>query len=460
MLQWSNRGLAIPSIATIILISALFRLNPSSPSGFFIDEAAISAQVLCFQQSGHNLQGVHLPLFTEVLGGGYLTPTYLYPASGWVSIFGGSIASFRIFAGVCSLFFLGGVYLFARRIWNSQTAGWLATLAASISPWAFQFAKIAWDPAIAPAFLAWGFALLWGKRNWEAILSGALLSLAAYAYPPLRVQIAIILPFALYSLWSTTKNLRHGLMTFLTLILVSLPLIMATASGEIQGRFEMLSVFNPGFLSESYGSTNPAYAFVAIVDNLTKLLSPSFLFSRGDLNLRHSTGSFGIWSWLDLLALVAVFIEIARGLRKHRTWSVRGPAVVVAIGYLAGLIPAALTWESNPHALRSIGSILFLSVATGGALRQLWSERFAGRILIIAISFIFLVSFQRDFFGPYKVRSEIWFDDSVSRLATTLGDSGRIKDLQMELRESNIEYDEMALSYYNLYYKAQRCIPK
>ncbi|MGQ0801431.1 MAG: glycosyltransferase family 39 protein [Pseudomarimonas sp.] len=451
------------ALIALTIFAALARLFgvSRSPPGFYVDEAAIGAQVLCVAQSGANLQGEHWPMFTEVLGGGLLTPTYLYTAVGWVSLFGGSIESFRLLAAVCSLIFLAGVFVFARRAWASSEAAWLATLAAAVSPWVFQFARIGWDPALAPAFLVWALAMLWGKARWELALSGGLFALAAYTYPPLRVQIAIVLPLAILYLAWRRREWKPWLLTVVTALVTSLPLLVLTLNGEIQTRFAALSVFNPQFLHTVYGETNPLNGLRAIVGNIGLLLSPGYLLVHGDANLRHSTSAFGIWSWLDALALVAAFALLARCHRTARgrpaDQSALALAALLTIGYVAGILPAAMTWESNPHALRSIGATVFLAVSTGGVLAVLWQRHRLFPPAILATAAVFFGLFLGDYFGTYPRRAAPSFDTAVSETATRLAVEGRIEVLPAELTRLGIHYPPMALRYYGLRSGVERC---
>ncbi len=457
-------GWSRSALIALTLFAAFARLFGVglSPPGFYVDEAAISAQVLCVAQSGANLQGERWPLFSEVLGGGLLTPTYLYPALGWVALFGGSIESFRLLAAFGSLVFLAGVFVFARRAWGSSDAAWLATLAAAVSPWVFQFARIAWDPALAPAYLAWALAMLWGKSRWELALSGVLFALAAYAYPPLRVQIAIVLPLAMLYLAWRRRRWKPLLLTGGAALATALPLLALTLSGDIQGRFAALSVFNPQFLQMVYGDASPLNGLRAIAVNIGLLLSPGYLLVDGDANLRHSTGTFGIWSWLDALALAAALALLLRAIRRNAGagQAYKGTlalAALLAIGYVAGILPAAMTWESNPHALRSIGATTFLAVGAGGALAVLWQGHRLFPPAILATAAVFLALFLVEYFGDYAQRAGTWFDAAVTDTAGRLAVEGRMGELPAELARQGIHFDPMGQRYFALAAGAERC---
>jgi hypothetical protein len=449
-------------IVTLVFVATILRFLflHSSPPGFYIDEAAISAQVICLKQSGADLAGHAWPLFVQVLGGGYATPSYLYSGVAWTSVFGDSVSSFRAMAAFYSALFIGGSYLLGTRFWKSKQAGWFCALAAALSPWAFQFARIAWDPALAPAFSVWAFALLWSKGRYEkleAVLGGLCLSLAAYSYPPLRVQLAIMTPFALgFLIVREKKSWVSGLIFGVAALVFSIPLIQMTLSGELQGRFAMLSVFNPDYLRQ-FGEPSFGLGLSELIKNFASHFSLNYLAHSGDANLRHSTQSFGQWSWLDLFALLTAFgTFLYFGYRRKLKAIVWVPIVFVVIGYLAGILPAAMTWESNPHALRSIGAVVFLSLGVGGVLNFAWNFK-ALRVSTVAVSIAFLALFAKDFFTEYPQRSYLWFDSVIPEMARRLAEQGESDKFASELIRSGINYDPMAVRYYELANGTKHC---
>jgi hypothetical protein len=461
-----SRQLTVAGLLVMVLIGVATLIRfvgvTESPPGFYIDEAAINAQVICVRQSGENLQGQHLPLLSEVLSGGFLTPSYLYPALAWTSIFGDSIASFRSFTAYFSVLFIAGSFLFGFRFWRTPEAAWLCALSAALSPWAFQFSRIAWDPSLVPAYTVWAFALLWASERYrksQLALSGILFSLAAYCYPPLRVQLAIMMPFAILGLvFAWKRDWKQYLIPVATAFVVSSPLLKMTLSGEIQGRFAMLSIFNHDYLIHTYGSDSVASGLNALLENFRLLLSPLYLVAHGDANLRHSTGSFGVWGWLDCLGVfgaVIVFLMISSGRSKLKF--ARFEISFVIVGYLAGLLPAALTWESNPHALRSLGAVVFLSLGVGGALSLLWRYSRSMRSAIVGISFVSFLLFVHVYFVDYPKSARAWFDADVTDLARELSSDSKLREMNKILRARGISYAPMAVAYYQLANGAIRC---
>ncbi len=460
-------GLKLAGVLLIVLVcsATLTRfVSPAQiPPGFYVDEAAIGAQVICVRQSGENLQGQHLPLFSEVLGGGYLTPSYLYPAVAWTSVFGDSVSSFRSMSAFFSLLFIAGSFVFGLRVWRNLEAAWLCALSASLSPWAFQFARIAWDPSLAPAYAVWAFALLWvgnKKYRWlELAMSGVLFSLAAYCYPPLRVQLAIMFPCAVAGLIHVHKrSWKQYLVPVVAAFVFVTPLLKKTLNGEIQGRFEMLSVFNKPYLMRTYGSATFWDGLHELLKNIYLLLSPAYLFLHGDGNLRHSTGSFGIWSWLDAVGIfTALAVLLLIVFRRSKVKILKFEVSFIVAGYLAGILPAALTWESNPHALRSFGAMTFLVLAVGGGLRFLWDYSRFARASVVGLGFVSFLFFVNVYFVDYPKIAGPWFDMQIPEIAKELSSENRLADMNKELSARGIEYSPMAVAYYQLAYGALRC---
>src|SRR5581483_4500059 len=92
------------------------------------------------------------------------------------------------------------------------------------------------------------------------VCAGFLMALSAYAYPPMRVQIILFLPALFYWEYRRGQLNKRAVLFFLGSALVfAIPLVRATLNGEIQGRFQMLSVFSPYFLMSKYHSTSPVF---------------------------------------------------------------------------------------------------------------------------------------------------------------------------------------------------------
>lgn len=458
----------MPLIITFVVFAAAIRFVglEHSPPGFYIDEAAIAAQVICIRQTGMDAQGRSWPLMTDVLGGGYATPATLYSGAMWTAAFGDSIASFRAFAAFHGALTVIGVFLLAFALWRRRDLAWLAALACAIAPSGFLFSRIFWDVPLAPCELIWGLALLTFAitgspsiriRNCFAVGAGLFLALACYSYPPMRVQAVLFVPafvgFLLYSTGPT--NRRPGvtavLVAFVAAVLALVPLAVKTMSGEIQGRFQMLSIAGD-YYHHQFGGFTWSKTIETFAANIMALFSPHYLLISGDGNLRHSTQAVGQWSWLECFALLCLVFLIAMKKLNRRNGGLVG---LLAWGYFAGILPAALTWESNPHALRSIGSYPFLAMVAGFALAEAGDVWRWSKILGLAIALAFAGYYGYDFVAGYPQRSAGWFDVAIVDASRKAENVGAVPSQMIGNVDPN--YAELARLYYDLRSGVRRC---
>jgi 4-amino-4-deoxy-L-arabinose transferase-like glycosyltransferase len=395
------------------MLVARFWMLGASPPGFFSDEAAPAGTVLCFAETGESILGDKHPLFFET--GLYpISPVFVYGATPWVRVFGGSIVSFRSFAALFGVLACFGAAAVAYQLYGRLAALFTLTVAAC-SPWAFQFSRIAWDPALAPAFVVMGFGLCTRKSNWAKVGGGLLLGLSAYVYPPLRLHAALIVVGVLFKLVRQKDRVGAGLVACSAAITV-LPMALMLLSGRLMGRYAEV-----GILSASYRATVPHWYSLPLVavSNYLQHLSPRFLFWSGDANLRHSTQYFGELGWLEILAVgcaVALFIEA-----KFRVSE--GVALMIWCA-ATGFLPAALTWQGLPHALRSLSVWPFVAILSGCALAAFAEKRAWLTPVAAIVSIAFCVFFLRVYFVEYPVAAAEYFDADHQRFAENSRNSG------------------------------------
>src|SRR5579883_2783790 len=390
----------------LIVVSSLARLIAleTSPPGFYIDEAGDAVNAICVAQTGAGELGDRWPLFFPAFDrhiGGFFTAPVIYPMALWSSILGTSPAVFRSFVAVSSIFMIYLLILLGTYLWDFE-AGLFIALTAALSPWLFQFSRIGWDPAIACFLLVaavYVFVRFEKMAGW--ISAGFLLALAAYAYAPMRAQIALFLPALFYWQYRRGQLDKRAILFFLgSAFIFALPLIKATLSGELQGRFQMLSVFSPYFLSNQYHSTSRVYGILAFLKNIAAHFSPGYLFLSGDRNLRHSTQDVGILGWVDDLAIVLFIVECIRT-RLFKDWKMQGTLLLAFWGFVTGIVAASLTWEGIPHALRSFGGAPFLVLATGLMLRWTVNSSAIHRGLLVCTAIAFMAYFGWAYFVDY-----------------------------------------------------------
>jgi len=396
----------------IILFNALRFLGLEiSPPGFYADESYGATQVMCVRQTGADFFGHFLPLFA-ISGPGepIYTPTYLYGQLLWTSIFGYSITSFRAFPAFITTLTILFLYLFVKNKINYRTGLYVAFVA-SIMPWAFQFSRIAWDPPLAPLFL---IMVLWistlHKRWW---LSGIPLALAIYSYPPLRIIAPLI--------WLLIPGIswKRKIAVLFIAGFFCVPLLFQFQDENFANRSNMLALWSPAFYNP-YRHLDLSELIPIFFRNFGAHFSFRFLFISGENNLRHSIQSFGMLSWLDFLALIGILGLIgARVLRRIPSIfedTQYQTLTIALIGVVVGIIPAALTNEGSPHALRAISVWPFYALTTGIILSRINDLLQSKKIALgfIVLGTIFFGLYQYFYFYKYPYFSQEAFEAGFS----------------------------------------------
>jgi hypothetical protein len=422
-------------IAIAVLNIIRFMGLESAPPGFYVDEAAGAAQVMCLKQTGADFFGHSYPLFTQGLGGGYYTAPYLYGEVVWTGIFGNSVYSFRAFLAFITTLTIFFLFDWVKSRVSLGAALWV-TFFASISPWAFQFSRIAWDPPLAPFFLIVGLWLFDRKKAGSWVWGALAFTLAGYSYPPCRIQAVLLLFFLPGMQW------RKKLKVFGVFLVANIPMLyQAWSDPSFTARGKMLAL-------TSHYSMNPyrdAGIFGILGGFVTQFFahfSPDFLFFHGDHNLRHSTQLVGELSDGEGLLLGAGIVYwLVNSLRKKKL-VLSSLFIFACIGIASGIAPAALTWESVPHALRAIGAWPFFVLLSGLSADLLFRKlrtSFRRSASFIQYAFLlgcvgFSVFYLNDFFSVYPVRAEAWFRADDSPLGSAYGKMTELNVFCSDLR--------------------------
>ena len=384
----------------------------ASPPGFWIDESAHAMNAICLEQTGHDAQGVRLPLFSSAIQE-FTPPTLLYSEAAWSRVFGHSIRSLRSLAATVNVLTIAGLFLIGALLFDER-AGLFMALAGAISPWSFQFSRIAWDPPLAPCFLVLGvYFFLRAETRLTAGLAALGFSLASYAYGPARLQVPLVLAL-LIILKRRVSRLSWSWLGILALVMaiVMVPLIRGELTGALMGRFNTMSVF--------HATTSVGSALALFASNVLSHFSVNFLVLHGDTNLRHSTGFGGQMDWLDVLTVGTGLALFVAAVVRRRPWGLgRFEAVLVflMLGYLAGVAPAAMTTDGIPHALRSIGCWPFLAMIVGLILWRLDRLFQPAVYAALAVAALFFVAYTQDYFVNYPSRSSTAFQAAAKDYA-------------------------------------------
>jgi hypothetical protein len=414
-------GWALGALLALLIVARFTGLD-RVPPGFYVDEAAIAAQVICLRTTGADADGNPWPLFAPVLGGGQASPPTLYLGALWTAVWGDGVASFRGLAAFAGMVIIASVVAVTAS-WSAQSVAIpLAALIALSSPWLFHLSRVWWDPIIAAALWAAALAAYFVRAHRQPpeimptqvgylvrwCLFGLLSVAAAYAYPPVRIQIAA--SWLLLAVFDRGWRHRWGWLTAALIAgLLAIPLLAQYADPDFRARGSMLAIWNDGWLA-GQGKTLANLPKV-LLDQMAAHLSPGYLFFHGDHNLRHGSGYGGLIGATEIAALAACLLFCGRLPR----------VAFLLLGLtLAGILPAALTWESTPHALRSLGAVGPWLMAVGVITATLTTKMADQQARITAgISVIVLASallYGWDYQTRYREASGNWFDANARPL--------------------------------------------
>lgn len=354
-------------LAVIVAAAALrFTAIGEAPPGLYTDEAANGNDALhaletgdwqWFYPANNGREGLFINLQAIALGvTGEREP--------WV---------LRVVSAIAGTLAIPGMYVLGSAVWNRR-AGLLAAALLAGSFWHVHFSRVGFRAILAVLVAVWAFGLLLeglrkirnGGRFGRALViaGGALAGLGLHTYIGFRAMAVPLLVTGALAIWSA-RTKGEGARLFRTLVLAAAA-ALAVASpmlwyfgahpGSFSGRASDVSILS----GEQPGLT--------LAKNVA--LEVGMLVWRGDGNWRHNYPPAAA-----LPLLLVPFFAYGAWSVTSRTWRTRGrelgDAAVLAL-FVAALLPAALSAEGMPHALRGILLVIPVVLATAFGLLRTW----------------------------------------------------------------------------------------
>ena len=447
-------------LLVIVLLASLLRLwkLPSVPVSLFGDELDVGYHAYSILKTGKDYSGNFMPLHFQSLAE-WRTPLYLYAAVPTVGLFGVSPLGVRLPAAIFGILGIWGLYLLVREITKNEKLALISAFVLTLSPWHIQYSRGGFEATMLISFLLFGLYFFFRSLQENRFLwvSIAFMVFTPWIYSTAKLFTPIMMAF-LFLIWrkdilrlpkiSLIKAAAVGL-------ILGIPIAYSTIFGGGAQRFSYLSVFSDPTTEPEVGTArlndarvrgelgtglNPTFIDRALHNkftfwgtNITKnyfeSFSTEFLFTKGDLNLRHSIGMgefYKIEALVLLLGMIFFFTS--------KTLSVKHKALVV-FWILVGVIPAAITREGGKHATRLIlilpPMILLISYGMMSLLDILKGKfklfPFAFYLSILALCFgIYL----HNYYSHYPWTSERWWHagwrEGISSIKEVEGNYDRV----------------------------------
>lgn len=295
-------GLTLIFILALATFLRMWKLG-ATPSGFYVDEAAIGYNAFSLLKTGRDEFGMLLPSLLRsftVFG----APVYSYLLVPIYAVMGMSVFSTRlltVFSGVLGVFW---IYLLVKRIENKTMALLMAALL-SVSAWHLTYSRTVYEVNLGLTFLLislWCFYLASKRKKEWLIGAGFFAAVSILAYTANRITVPLIYLALFYwqRKWLLKQDNRGVLIKagVLTLVLL-LPMILIMKTPGFSSRLSALSIFassrnpwgyNPEFqdLSDMVLNHRGLLLLREWMSLYSVFFSPRYLFFLGDPGGRSS----------------------------------------------------------------------------------------------------------------------------------------------------------------------------
>lgn len=363
-------------LAGVLILAIFFRTYrlATVPPGLYPDEALNGTNALRAIRTGQwsvfypenggreglfiNLQGLALK------GAGVREP--------WV---------LRSVSAVFGILTVLGIYLLGAEMFGAEIA-LVAAYFAATGFWHVNFSRIGLRAISAPFWLTWALYFLWlADRKLRAqaalwkvaaisVAGGACFGLGFHSYIAYRVSPPLIFGVMAWLGWRSREERKNW-------AIVPVTYLSAAALAAAPLLFYFLR--NPGAFSERALDIS-VFASGHVLANLARnaLLTAQMLFVMGDLNWRHNLSGQP-----ELVAPVAILFAAgvllcARNLTRDPAGKRSPPACAIVLAWLVvGALPAVLSNENLPHAMRSLLMIppVYLAAALAAVEIHAWAHR-------------------------------------------------------------------------------------
>lgn len=293
------------TLVFILVLATFLRMWKlgTTPTGFYVDEAAIGYNAFSLLKTGRDEFGMPLPILLRsftVFG----APVYTYFLVPIYAVMGMSVFSTRLLAAVSGVLGVFGIYLLVKKIENKSIALLMALLL-SVSPWHLTYSRTVYEVNLGLTFLLislWCFYLARKRKKEWLIGAGVFAAVSILAYTANRVTVPLIYMTIFYwqRKWLLKPDNRGVIIKagVLTLVLL-LPMISIMKTPGFFSRLDALSIlatsrnpwgYNPEFqdLSDTVLNHRGLLLLREWMSLYSVFFSPRYLFFLGDPGGRSS----------------------------------------------------------------------------------------------------------------------------------------------------------------------------
>lgn len=400
-------------LAAILLLGAFLRFYHLGqvPPGLWYDEAFYADEAMRVLEKGPRL--IYYQFDSSQIG---VFPAIL-AAAFW--LFGDSLLVFRSTMASWGMLGLIGCYFMCLEIFytssHKKTIALMATFFLTTSYWHLNFSRVGFSSSPVPTIEIFAvFLTLSAFRTQQprrAIIAGMVSTLGLYFYWSYYPFLLLPAYFAVYRFYQDGRKVAKVFAAYvLSGVLAALPLGWAFLNYDMFARFSSVSISN---LREWSDITQLLQFFQATTQKIG--LHIYMLFGEGDRNWRHNLSGqaelaplVAIGVYVVMLLLVCTFIrylvvKFSRCIMRQQQLAeasklnviltrddVRALFFVITWAFLA-MLPAVLSDEGLPHALRSISLVVPCQVLAAYGIMMLWQYLSNSKLLPIRLIAVILI---------------------------------------------------------------------
>lgn len=392
----------------IIALAFLLRFYKVTeiPPSLNWDETSIGYNAYSILKTGKDEWNEKLPLHFRSFGE-YKLPGQIYASIPGIAIFGLNEFGVKITPVIYGTITVVFLYLLVLEMFKKKEIAVISAFFLGISSWHIQLTRGSFESSFAVFWLVLGvyFLVKGFKKAWWLLISMIPFSLAVYTYNSARGFIPLFLVAVALLGWKYFwKVKKQFILAGLTFVVLMVPLVPFTLSGEASARYKLVSITDEAGLvpriNERRGNSNLPGILPRLVHNKGTYLSyyfsrnylahftPDFLFIKGAGHRQHHVQSVGQLYWIQAPFLLYGIYFLLR--KKDKSLKILIP------WFLLAFVPVAFTNDSIPNALRTLNAVPIYQIFTGIGvyyfLKNIKNKRFKKTLIVISV-FVLLFNF-------------------------------------------------------------------
>lgn len=398
----------------------------TDPPSLNWDEVSIGYNAYSILKTGRDEWNRFLPLHFESYGE-YKLPAQIYASIPAISIFGLNEFGVRITPVIYGTLTILLLFFLAKELFKNDWVALASSFALAISPWHIQLTRASFESSFSVFWVTLGVWLFVkgfsDKKYWFWSMIPFVISIYTYNAARVFTPLFLLVLFLIFRK-EILKNIKVFLIALVLFILSLIPIITFFISGQATARLRLVSITDdPGFeqrINVARGSThlpeplprlihNKVTHFVYVyVGNYLSHFTPDYLFIHGAPHKQHHVQGIG-----EFYAIQAPFILIGFYLifRRKNRWR-----WLITSWLLLAFVPAAITVDSIPNALRTLLAVIPYELVTGYGLIESYKfldKKRLAKILFVVVAaaalFAQMRSYLNNFYNIYpKLYSRDW----------------------------------------------------